>query len=318
MGFIVFTLLVLLNLVMLSSLLFLFMEKCKINFIFLSNYFWILILLGLVIILSIGFTYIGSVTSFKCFMYPALLTFGFSFTIIPILHKLIISFPENNKISLWVEKHNYLFLFAFLLLDTICITLLYFNGFDTKVVILEDRQNYTICKMENKYGLLILYLLLGYKMLAFLLLSLLLFMEWNMEEIRYDIHYFISTIYIDVLSVILTIILNQISVNNYTIYFFIKELIIFTVVITNYILIYGYRIILSFDSHKDTEVKLYINTVHDIKDYQDKACYSSNISSEFESNENREFSNRGSVSTDNITSSSFVSKIMEYHNKRRL
>ncbi|OUM63869.1 hypothetical protein PIROE2DRAFT_9539 [Piromyces sp. E2] len=310
-------LLVIIILLMMSSLLFLVVKKCKIQFVFLSNDFWILLIIGLTLILSIGFSLLGRINPFKCLLCPSLLGFGYSFFLIPILHKLITGFPEHNKISFWIEHHKYLFLLFFIVMDTCFVTSLALTGYDIGVVLHKGSENYEKCHIKNWYGSLILYLFMGYKLGIFLVLLLLLYIEWNIDIFHNDIRCFTTTIYIDGLSIILLTILKHISINNYTVNILIEEIIITVAVISNYMLLFGYRTILSFTQPKE-EVKLYINTVNDLGDYSNKAYYSSNISSQFDNNNNTSSNSKTEYSTSNKTGSTLLLKIKEYHNRKNI
>jgi len=119
-------------------------------------------------------------------------------------------------------------------------------------------------------------------------------------------------VYIDVLSLTLLKIIDLISIKNYKLYFMIRALIIFIVVISNYTLVYGYRVFISNRKNKNKEIQLKINTIYGLGDHQNKSVYSSNITSEISNTEE-------STSTDKRSRSvSILSKIEEYHNRRSI
>jgi len=92
---------------MLLSLTFLFIKKYELCFSFLPKTFWIFIILGLIIIISEPFTLFGELDETKCHLRPILFSYGFTLHFIPVLYKLIINFPLENCISIWIsEKKN--------------------------------------------------------------------------------------------------------------------------------------------------------------------------------------------------------------------
>ena len=58
-----------LTLIMLCSLIFLYMERFKNNFLFLSTPSWFSIIIGVIFLLSAGLTKLGEVTDLKCHLY---------------------------------------------------------------------------------------------------------------------------------------------------------------------------------------------------------------------------------------------------------
>jgi len=211
---------------------------------------------------------------------------------------MIVYFPEENKISTYIENHQYIFVLPFLVIDVILFTLFYFNGYDVKPLIVNESQLYEICQLNNVYGLVFLGLIIGYKILILLLILLLIYIEWGIIEIHTDIQCFITVIYIDILSLILLRIIDFISINNYKIEFLIRILIILIVVIANYILLYGFRFLISFIKNSNEEFKLNVNNVHNAN----KNTNSNNIT----------YSSNKEI---NSSKTSFISKIVEYHNK---
>ncbi|ORY41493.1 periplasmic binding protein-like II [Neocallimastix californiae] len=97
---------------------------------FLSNDFWIISVVGSCIIMSSLYTELEKVTYSKCHIKPILLCIGYTLNLVPIACKLIVNFPEENKISVWVSKHRYSFLLIFLLIDLSENLLLYITPYE--------------------------------------------------------------------------------------------------------------------------------------------------------------------------------------------
>jgi len=315
-GLTMFIILISVIVFMVMSLLLLYIKKYNIYFLSLSKDFWFVFMIGLTFLLCTGFTRMGNVTTFKCFLYPVFAIFGFSLTVIPFLHKMIVFFPEQNKISAWTEKHRYVFFLPFIVIDGILLLLFYFNGYDIKPVILNEGKHFEICQLKNIYGIVFLSLVVGYKLLITLLIIILGYVEWNISVIHMDIQCFISVIYIDILSLILLRITDLISIKSYILNFLIKVLIMMIVAIANYILLYGFQFFISFIKVKDEEIKLNINTVYGLGDNKNSSYYySSNISSEVNNNTSNS-NTEGSIKGNFSSKSSFMSKLEEYHKRK--
>ncbi|OUM57165.1 hypothetical protein PIROE2DRAFT_17925 [Piromyces sp. E2] len=85
----------------LSSISLMYMKKFKNDFYFLPNSFWYILIFGIEMILTTSFTKVGPITVVKCHLNCLLLTLSYSFIYVPLLYKLIITFPDNNKYSIW-------------------------------------------------------------------------------------------------------------------------------------------------------------------------------------------------------------------------
>ncbi len=235
---------------MFISLLFLNEENFLPFFSFLSIDFWIFSVIGSILILCLIFIYFGKITEFKCYLYSLIQSLGFSFTFIPILHKLITIFPEINKISRWLRKHKYIFFLFFIIIDNIINSLLLIKPFQYSVVdiMVEDGQNFQICKAINTACKLVVILKWIYVIILFLILTLLIFIEWNIKAIHYDLTFIMSAIYIDLLAFLILIIFNNIKVYNFTLSYIFHFCLNYISSITSYIFIFGYRLIIGFST----------------------------------------------------------------------
>lgn len=120
-GFIFFIITSLVLLSILLSLVVLYIKKFNPYYMFLSKDFWIISMMGLIIFLCSIFTNFGQKSTFKCYLFLVLLMLGFTLNLAPFFYKLIINFPENNKISRWVYGHRYQFLLILISIDIILI-----------------------------------------------------------------------------------------------------------------------------------------------------------------------------------------------------
>jgi len=259
-GVIFFCLLCVIICIMILSLIFLFIPSFKPFFTFLPNDFWILSILGIIMIFCISFTEMGDITVFKCHLRIILLTIGFSLNMVTFLYKLIITFPEENKISKWIEQHRYLFLLSFIIIDLIMNGLLLIQPYEIKNIE-GNGEHFNICELRNTYSVIIGYIFIFFKFIVFISIILLIFLEWNMKSIMIDLRFFISTIYIDALSFLLVLIMDIFNINNYIGYFIINTIIYIVYNISNYIFMFGFRIIFFFVNKVVGDKEEGINTI---------------------------------------------------------
>ena len=244
-GLIFFCILCSIICIMILSLIFLFIPSFTPFFTFIPNDFWILSILGIIMVICIGFTEMGNITVFKCHLRLYLLAIGFSLNMVTFLYKLVINFPEENKISKWIEQHRYLFLLLFILIDLIMNGLLFINPYEVKNIE-GNGEHFNICELRTTLSKIIEYIFVFAKCIVLISILLLIFLEWNMKSIMVDVRFFISTVYVDSLSFLLVLIINVFNVNSYIGYFIIKVMIFVVYGISNYIFMYGFRIVYFF------------------------------------------------------------------------
>ena len=231
--------------IMILSLIFLFIPSFKPFFTFLPNDFWILSILGIIMIICIGFIEIGDITVFKCHLRIILLTIGFTLNMVTNLYKLLITFPEENKISKWIEKHRYLYLLSFIIVDIIMNSLLLIQPYEIKTIE-GNGEHFNTCELRTTLSNIIEYIFVFIKFIVLVNILLLIFLEWNMKRIMIDLRFFISIIYVDSLSFSLILIMDIFNINSYIGYFIIRVVIYIVYGISNYILMFGFRIIFYF------------------------------------------------------------------------
>jgi len=229
--------------IMLLSLSFLFMEKYELCFSFLPKTFWVFIILGLIIMMCESFTLYGELNTTKCHLRPIILSYGYTLHFVPVLYKLLINFPEENSISIWISENKYIFMALFILLDTILSVLAFISPYDVNTVIINNGLNYLTCDMSSKMGLIINYLSLIYKGLIMVFVLFFIFLEWNIQKTYFDIRCLISTVLIDFLSFIFLVILICINLKEYYIKYAIHFGILVIFSVSNFISLYIIKIL---------------------------------------------------------------------------
>eukprot|EP00833_Pecoramyces_ruminatium_P004524 jgi/Orpsp1_1/1178556/evm.model.c7180000065824.2 len=329
-GIIVFIIFFISLILILLSFSILYLNKYEYIYLFLSKPIWFMIILGIVMILSKGFTKFGIVTSFKCHLNNILFSLGYTFITIPILKKLIILFPDkNNKYSQWINQNKYLFFIIFILLDVIFNGLTFIYPYNIIDININEGENFQICKAENLLTLSMISIIYIYKILILLAILLFTFMEWNIKATKYDIRFIVSFIYINIITFIFAFIFNYFQINNYILNFIIKESIIYILSISNYISLYGIRILYAY-LFKTKKYLIYLEKA-ELNDLQNKKQNELHMNDTFQSsliNINSITTNDKEIilkSNDNDTilkannnetlqqSNSFYSKLIYYH-----
>ncbi|KAL6630325.1 periplasmic binding protein-like II [Neocallimastix californiae] len=258
-GFIVFIIYLVIAFIMCATVAFLFIKKYNNYFKFLSKDFWIIFLLGNFILMSSMLTLYGNVTKFKCGLRISLLSFGFTLSIIPIIHKLIINLTDdNNKITKWIKNNKYLFLIGILLIDLIILSLLGIKSYSVYNIIIEEGENSQKCKMIGNFGNNIIYSILIFNGIIILSILILVFLEWNIKETYYDIRFLSSGLFINFLSMIIYYAVNKLEMNSYVDYNLILSSNILIVSFSNYLFIYGYRIVVFLFKNDKNEYNIQV------------------------------------------------------------
>jgi len=254
-GLLMFILYMVTVILILSSLFLLHTEKYKkFYLLFLPEFNWFVIIVGILIILSAGFTKFGTPTMFKCHLYIFMLSVGFTLIYVPLLYKLIITFPDdNNKYTQWINTNKNLFFLIFILMDFLLNALTLIKPYKVRNIIINEGKNYQICSSRNNTSLKIgIYSIIIYKILFIILMFLLIFIEWNLKKIKLNLKFVVSSIYINIITFSLLFILIQLSIMDYLMYYLIEEIVIFIIALSNFIVLYLVRILIpAFTTKKD-------------------------------------------------------------------
>jgi len=249
------------SILMIFSLIFLFKEKFKANLKFLPTDFWILSIIGAVLIMNSFYLNIGKINILKCFIKSLILIIGFDFNMIPILYKLLVNFPIENKYSKWIAKNKLIFFSLFIIYDIIIIGItlisssLYINRILTK-----DGVPFDICKLGLiGYHLILLTLIL--KGLISFIMIIFVFLEWHLEQTINDIKFTLSAITVDILCfiIIFIMIFTNFKYNYYIVYQKILSIILYIFSFSNYIFLYLIKIIKLYIKNDNYYVRNNVN-----------------------------------------------------------
>ncbi|ORX84991.1 periplasmic binding protein-like II [Anaeromyces robustus] len=252
-GLILFILYIVFAVIMLSSIAFLFITKYTSGFRFLPKEFFIFSVVGSVLIMNSILTLYGEASVVKCHLAVFYLSFGYALSVVPSLYKLVINFPKKNKISYWVKHHKYIFLSAILFIYLIMNVLLFIDPFVVSTVIVEEGENYQKCVGTTPFCLMVLILMPIVDCAILLVMSFLIFIEWNIKKTRRDMRYLIGLVVVDLLNLIIFFSINYLTLKSYIAYYVVTICNYFSLAISNYIFVYAVRIPRAFIGEEDQE-----------------------------------------------------------------
>jgi len=254
-GLIIFIIFIGLLTIIALSVLFVFIDKLKNKFRFLSKNLWIITTLGSLILLSSIITLYDDVSNAKCHLRITLINTGFILSICPSLHKLIANFPERNEISSSFKINKYITIIV-IMLFTIGINEIYaISTYKIEEMMPEEGKHFHKCVMNNSFGNVIYFIIQFFNFFMILVSLVLIFMEWNLKETSLDVKYLATALFMDTLSLILLIIFDKISINDYIVYNVILAVNIMLFAVSNHIFIYFVRVLPIFrpdDSLEDS------------------------------------------------------------------
>ncbi|KAG4107687.1 hypothetical protein H8356DRAFT_1023974 [Neocallimastix lanati (nom. inval.)] len=288
---------IIISLMLLISLACLKFRKFKLYLDFLSNDFWVLFIIGIILIISISYLDLLKANTLICHLKLMFQSIGFTLMTVPILHKLIINFPESNKISQWIKNKKYLFLLTFIVVDVMLNSIIIFHQYNIKTLINKNEKNFQICRKNTTISS-VQYILLIIHMLVILFSLFLTFLEWNIETTYYDIRFYISAVLIDAIIAVIYAILKTVNITNYTVYFSIRECIFMLFAISSYILMYGIKIIWALINKNNSTA----NFMRQVKDTSHTQNTSTSI-----------YDRYAIVSNDSSSTEKVIGKIMKYH-----
>lgn len=282
-GLIIFIIIISLIVVMLFSLSFLFTKKYKPYFKFLSTDLWIINMLGNLLYLTSLILQYGYTTSLKCRFYFLMISLSVTLSNIPILYKLISIFPKENKNLEWIKNHKYLFISFFISID-ILLNLIYLKSpYEVKEHYIPYGKNYKNCSFNSFNEMVVLLIIYIEKVLIIITINLFIFMEWNIKSSKKDVKLIFSAVSIYTLLLIIYMVIPAITLDNYVISFLFYSITGIVYSVTNFIFIYGIRII-KFGDNKDSEKHKFFRKA--MNEFKSTSLNNNNFDTTTDTNEN--------------------------------
>jgi len=288
-GFLFFLCFALVTLLMVLSLAFLFMKQFKGAFKYLPTDFWIISVIGSIIISCVPFVSYGRVSPMKCYFKILLISLGYTISVTPSLYKLIGQHPGRNKISTWVNENRYMFFISNILIDLLLNSISLASPYASNLVLINGGGSFETCRFDS-INLIVVFV---YKFIVIFLFLYLIFIEWNISNTLYDVRFTVTAIYCDILTFILVYVFNFFEFKRYEYNFSIQTVIISLIAVSNYIFLYAVRILFKIIRKGDSYFELNEKTEVQPKSINDN-------DSDSKSEKRR---------------SNFVSKMMDYHSR---
>jgi len=330
-GIIVLTVFLIIFLGIILSLVCLYIKKFENRFKFLSKEEWIITTAGSLVLLCSLLTLYGDVTNIKCQLRITLITFGFVLTICPSFLKMMVNFPEPNKISTWILKNKHLSIVIAMAFTLFLNAILAMFSYDPEEFVTSDGKNYKKCMMKNAFGNIIYYIIQFYDVLIIIVSLILIFIEWNLKETSMDVKLIAAALFMSTLSLIIFNIIDKVQFKNYIIYSILLAINILIFAISNHLFIYFIRVLPLFKNNSKYENSRKFLGKISTTGFSDSRKYSiptstynkqSMVNSTFNNNSNKTIDNFTPLSTISSTTDSkingFTKRIMNYHNQRNM
>jgi len=242
-GIIMFIIVLIISGIMALSLTVLRSRYYQSNFKFLPNDQWNILILGCILILYTSFTGYGEINQFKCKAKPMVLSFGYALHIFPILFKLIQNLPNEHSFKDWVTSNQKRFFFVYMAANVVAIALGMTGNYNVVYKEVINGNNYEVCRIRGAFSVLtfILTFLVNYVSLFSVLVMAI--KDLKRGGNRIDMISVICTMVVDIVNFALVYAFISLNVNSFTAYFNIFTCLFIGFSVTNYILLYGYRII---------------------------------------------------------------------------
>eukprot|EP00833_Pecoramyces_ruminatium_P004112 jgi/Orpsp1_1/1178144/evm.model.c7180000064204.2 len=177
------------SIIIIISSAFLFIKKYEADFAFLPRDFWILSLFGYILILCISILDLGKLEVYTCHLKQLFQLISSSLIFGTVFYKLIINFPEENKISKWFSQHRYVLIGIFMAIDIILFLLFFISPYIIEDVIVNEGKNFQKCQKGGIFSKILLGVASVYIFSMVAGSLFLIFLEWFLKETYRDVRY---------------------------------------------------------------------------------------------------------------------------------
>ncbi|KAL6608523.1 periplasmic binding protein-like II [Neocallimastix californiae] len=271
-------------------------KEIKKFYSFFTTDLWIMYCLGYIIIILSEFLQYGKLSKTICLLRYSSILIGISLEMIPIIYVLLISFPENNKYSIYLINHKYTFLGCLLGFEIILNILIFLNPFTIMTKIFQntiDNKNFSYCVMKSFFGNMMIFIDVLLKVIMLPVILLLIFIEWNAEEIVEDIRTITINIYSNSICYVMLIVLEYLPINVLYVNFSLHSMFIMFSCLSNYVFIHSFKIMMSRNP--------------------EKFYYPNRTTINPSNNSIKPENNNSTTTSNNLNSKNIITKILDYH-----
>lgn len=252
-GFTFYSISVIFLFILTYTAIFVYLHQNNSHFDYMNVMGWLCVVLGLTFYVFVLLLKFGILTVLKCHLNKILFTSGFTLIFAPIQYYLIMNFPEVLKFKGWLQKNKLIYYLVFIGFDVIVNGLMFTTPYTLEKKYFDEGKNYSTCTQENSFGKILNIILLSEKVIMILAIAFLLFEEWNIKDTEMDVRFISSTLTLDTILYSLYIIVNFIDIYELNTYFIINSMILTMFLMTNFVTLFGVKIIMVF-MRKDKSV----------------------------------------------------------------
>jgi len=225
---------------LLTAYIYVSIKHFKNQFVFLPFKYWIIIIIGISIMASYGFTGLNELSNYKCLIRPFLLSMGFDLIYTPLFLKMITIFPSKNGLSKFVKDHFTLVFMLFLIIDILFNIAWYLlDPLMVNKLVIASGKNFQYCSSSGFIGGIFKNVMFALKLITLVIMSVLVFTEWNLASFKADIRSITSTIYTNILIIGLFAVLEKLNINNVYLYFGFRASLVLIFCLSTLIILFG-------------------------------------------------------------------------------
>jgi len=229
-------------------------RKYSIYFMFLNNTYWTIFIFGSILILSYAFVSLGEMNQEKCNLRFLVLSLGVPISFSPLLLRLIVLYPESNKISEHVNRNFSNYLCCHVLFELVLCTLYLLSPFEVTNHLLnvsDGIENFRSCDCKSTFTKGILVVDIFEKGLEIFVFAVLIFAEWNIKATKSDIYSITIAIIFDIIAFAIYAVFYFMEFNSRYVYFAVKVGPVLLFGLSNFFLIYVWKFVIMFTSEKE-------------------------------------------------------------------
>jgi len=244
---------------------FLYNYKIGKKFIFFKKAYWFAYILGLGLIVCYMYTNLDIISLLKCQIRTVLLTIGFTLTITLQCLKLIGNFPTKTNVVVTIEKNLSIILSCLVFFDGMISSVFILLPYTNSLYYVEDGKNYIKCQFLSFESKMLLGGLLLYKMIIIIIGYVFIYLEWNDIFLKLDIRMMFYSYTISTILGIAFIASSFIDMEMDR-YFMIKNGIVFSYCIINFILNFLYKFFIPSSFYEKNNINIKYGIFSDSKE----------------------------------------------------
>jgi len=307
-GILMIVVLVIVAIIMVVSYTLMYNKRFNVCFVFMNNTYWGVFIFGTIFILLYNIVSLGEMNQKKCNLRFILLSLGVPISFSPLLLRLIVLYPESNKISEHINRNFSNYLCCHILFELFLCTLYLLAPFDVTnhlLYISDNLHNFQTCECKSTYTKIILIVDIFEKGLEILICAIMIIAEWNIKATKSDIINITFAIIFHILAFMIYAIFYFAEFNNRFSYYWVKCGPVLLFGLSNFLLIYVWKFINS-DKEKLEMKEAYINKKTNTENMKNITRMS--LITEARNGNIGEHKRTGSTASDNI-----VNKIIKCH-----